>query len=159
MLSDSKMTGHSEDSISRLLYLVSLLAELPGSKRRNNNGSVFANNPLISNKDQVGEFEEKVYSLISENSGKLVFADLLSILGGAQYKKLLYHILSKLTRQGKITRIRGIGKKRIEFYYHDTTKIRKIPQYTSAILRSTTPYRLTEWSDKVACSSRKWTMH
>jgi hypothetical protein len=126
------MAGYSEDSVSRLLSLISLLAELPRPVQENNdNSSVFASNVMIPNKDQVGEFEEKVYTIISENNGKLVFADLLSILGCAQYKKLLYHILSKLTRQGKITRIRGIGKKRIEFYYYDTRKIKKTPQSAS----------------------------
>lgn len=72
--------------------------------------------------------EEKVYSIISGNNGKLIFSDLLTILGGPQNKKLLYNVLSKLSRQGKVTRIRGIGKQRIEFYYYDTRKMKKLPR-------------------------------
>jgi hypothetical protein len=72
--------------------------------------------------------EEKLYSIISENNGKLIFSDLLTILGGPHNKKLLYNVLSKLARQGKVTRIRGIGKQRIEFYYYDTRKIKKLPK-------------------------------
>lgn len=84
----------------------------------------------------VQAYEEKVYSIISENNGKLIFSDLLILLGGPQNKKSLYNVLSKLARQGKVTRIRGIGKQRIEFYYHDTRKIKKLPksaaeEYTS----------------------------
>lgn len=81
--------------------------------------------------------EDEVYLAISNNNGKLTFAELLGIAGGEQNKKFLYNILSKLTRQGKITRIRGIGRERIEFYYYDTMKIRKI--HTSASVRFVAP--------------------
>lgn len=70
-------------------------------------------------------YEELVFSLISNNNGKLTFVDVLELVGGPPHKNILYKALASLARQGKIERIRGIGKKRIEFYYYDKKKIRK----------------------------------
>ena len=71
------------------------------------------------------KFQEKVFSTITENNGKLIFADLFDKMGGAPYKPVLYKALMNLARQQRIVRIRGIGKYRIEFYYYDTKKLRK----------------------------------
>lgn len=70
-------------------------------------------------------YEELVFSLISNNNGKLTFVDVLELVGGPPHKNILYKALASLARQSKIERIRGIGKKRIEFYYYDKKKIRK----------------------------------
>lgn len=70
-------------------------------------------------------YEELVFSLISNNNGKLTFVDVLELVGGPPHKNILYKALASLARQGKIERIRGIGKKRIEFYYYDRKKIKK----------------------------------
>jgi len=81
--------------------------------------------PIVLDKAQLQEYQEKVFSVISQNNGKLNFADLLGLMGGAPYKQSLYKVLMNLAKQAKITRIRGLGKKRIEFYYYDTTKLKK----------------------------------
>jgi hypothetical protein len=86
---------------------------------------------LLSN-GQFLEFQEKVFSIISENSGKLIFADLFERMGGAQYKGVLYKALMNLAKQHRIVRIRGLGKSRIEFYYYDTKKIKK-PHPSAAV--------------------------
>lgn len=83
--------------------------------------------PIVLNNGQFLEFQEKVFSIISENNGKLIFADLLTIVGGDLYKQVLYKVLMNLAKQQRIVRIRGIGKKRIEFYYHDKKKLKKPP--------------------------------
>ena len=80
---------------------------------------------VVLNNSQFLEFQEKVFSIISENSGKLIFADLYERTGGAPYKPTLYKTLMNLAKQQRIVRIRGIGKKRIEFYYYDTKKLKK----------------------------------
>ena len=82
---------------------------------------------IVLNNGQFLEFQEKVFSVISENSGKLIFADLLKIVGEDPYKQVLYKALMSLAKQQRIVRIRGIGNKRIEFYYHDTKKLKKPP--------------------------------
>lgn len=82
--------------------------------------------PIILDKPQLQEYQEKVFSVISQNNGKLNFTDLLGMMGGPPYKQALYKVLMNLAKQGRITRIRGLGKKRIEFYYYDTAKIKKL---------------------------------
>jgi hypothetical protein len=83
--------------------------------------------PVVLDKVQLQEYQENVFSVISQNNGRMNFNDLLALMGGAGYKQALYKVLMILAKQGRITRIRGLGKKRIEFYYYDTTKIKKPP--------------------------------
>jgi len=80
---------------------------------------------VVLDKLQLLAYQEKAFAVISQNNGKLNFTDLLEIMGGPTYKQALYKALMLLAKQGKVTRIRGIGKKRIEFYYYDTLKIKK----------------------------------
>jgi len=81
---------------------------------------------VIYNDEQQFLYEEKVFSLISQNSGKLRFVDLLEIAGGNSHKQVLYKALANLAHKGNIKRLKGIGKKNIEYFYHDSSKI-KIP--------------------------------
>lgn len=81
--------------------------------------------PIVLDKAQLQEYQEKVFSVISQNNGKLNFTDLLGLMGGVPYKQSLYKVLMNLAKQGRITRIRGLGKRRIEFYYYDTAKLKK----------------------------------
>jgi hypothetical protein len=86
------------------------------------------NYPVIPAKLSAAEmltYEERVFSIVSENTGKLAFLNLLELVGGLPHKQVLYKVLASLARQGRIVRIRGIGKKRIEFFYHDTAKLKK----------------------------------
>lgn len=80
---------------------------------------------LSLTKEQLRVYEDVVFSIISKNNGKLRFIDILDQVGGAPQKNILYKTLASLARQGRIERIRGIGKKRIEFYYHDSKKIKR----------------------------------
>ena len=80
---------------------------------------------VYTDEQQLG-YEEKVLSLISQNSGKVRFVDLLQLAGGNSHKQVLYKALANLAHQGKIKRLKGIGKKNIEYFYHDSNKI-KIP--------------------------------
>jgi hypothetical protein len=70
-------------------------------------------------------YEQRVFSIVSENTGKLTFLSLLELFGGTAHKQILYKALASLTKQGRIIRIRGIGKNRIEFFYHDKKKLKK----------------------------------
>jgi hypothetical protein len=80
---------------------------------------------LTLTKDHLPAYEDLLFSLISNNNGKLRFVDVLELVGGPPHKNILYKALASLARQGKIERIRGIGKKRIEFYYYDKKKLKK----------------------------------
>lgn len=86
---------------------------------------------LTLRKEQLPAYEEMVFSLITNNNGKLRFVDVLELVGGPPHKNILYKALASLARQGKIERIRGIGKKRIEFYYFDRKKLKKSPPSAS----------------------------
>ena len=96
-----------------------------GSSSNGNTADTRVTAVVILDKVQLQEYQEKVFSVISEKSGKLNFTDLLELMGGATYKQSLYKVLMNLAKQGRITRIRGLGKKRIEFYYYDTKKLKK----------------------------------
>lgn len=80
---------------------------------------------LSLTKEQLQIYENVVFSIISKNNGKLRFIDILDQVGGPPQKNILYKTLASLARQGRIERIRGMGKKRIEFYYHDSKKIKR----------------------------------
>jgi hypothetical protein len=86
---------------------------------------------LALSKENLPAYEEIVFSLITNNNGKLRFIDLMDLVGGQPHKNILYKALASLARQGSIERIRGMGKKRIEFYYYDTKKIKKRPTSAS----------------------------
>ena len=86
---------------------------------------------IIMNNAELLEFQEKVFSMISENNGKLIFTDLFAMVGGAPYRQVLYKVLMNLAKQQRIARIRGIGKKRIEFYYYDSKKLKRPPPSAS----------------------------
>ena len=86
---------------------------------------------LALSKDQLPAYEDMVFSLISKNNGKLRFVDVLELVGGPIHKNILYKALASLARQGRIERIRGIGKKRIEFYYYDKKKLKRPPTSAS----------------------------
>ena len=80
---------------------------------------------LSLTKEQLQVYEDVVFTIISKNNGKLRFIDILDQVGGPPQKNILYKTLASLARQGRIERMRGIGKKRIEFYYHDSKKIKR----------------------------------
>jgi hypothetical protein len=86
---------------------------------------------LTLSKDHLPAYEEIVFTIITGNNGKLRFVDLLELVGGTPHKNILYKALASLARQGRIERIRGIGKKRIEFYYYDAKKIKRPPPSAS----------------------------
>jgi len=82
---------------------------------------------LALKKEQLPAYEDMIFSLITNNNGKLRFIDLLEVVGGPPHKNILYKALASLARQGRIERIRGIGKKRIEFFYYDKKKLKRPP--------------------------------
>jgi hypothetical protein len=86
---------------------------------------------LSLSKEQLQVYEDVVFSIITKNNGKLRFIDILDLVGGPAQKNVLYKTLASLARQGRIERIRGIGKKRIEFYYYDSKKIKRPPASAS----------------------------
>ena len=92
---------------------------------------------LTLKKEQLPAYEDMVFSLITNNNGKLRFIDVLEIVGGPPHKNILYKALASLARQGRIERIRGIGKKRIEFFYHDKKKLKRPPPSASVSFVST----------------------
>lgn len=92
---------------------------------------------LTLSKDQFPAYEDMVFSLITKNNGKLRFIDVLELVGGPIHKNILYKALASLARQGRIERIRGIGKKRIEFYYYDKKKLKRPPPSASVSFVST----------------------
>lgn len=107
----------------------------PASSSSGNNNAILDNHSsykyhagrlvLSLTKEQLQVYEDVVFSIISKNNGKLRFIDILDHVGGPPQKNVLYKTLASLARQGRIERIRGIGKKRIEFYYYDSKKIKR----------------------------------
>jgi DNA-binding transcriptional regulator PaaX len=63
-----------------------------------------------------GSFIEVVYAIIRSSSGKLTSKDLDRIIGNKQDVRLA---ITRLTVQGRIKRIRGFGKRGIEYFYKD----------------------------------------
>jgi DNA-binding transcriptional regulator PaaX len=63
-----------------------------------------------------GSFIETVYGIIRSSSGKLTSKDLDQIIGNKQEVRLA---ITRLTVQGRIKRIRGFGKRGIEYFYKD----------------------------------------
>ena len=65
---------------------------------------------------------EVVFSIISQNSGKLTFKELFSIASekGGMTRVGLYRTIALLTKEGRIKRVKGIGKNGIDYFYHDS---------------------------------------
>jgi DNA-binding transcriptional regulator PaaX len=63
-----------------------------------------------------GSFIDKVYTIIRSRSGKVTSKDLDQIIGNKQDVRLA---ITRLTVQGKIKRVRGFGKRGIEYFYKD----------------------------------------
>ncbi|MDQ3872291.1 MAG: hypothetical protein M3258_01600 [Thermoproteota archaeon] len=61
-------------------------------------------------------FIEMVYDIIKKRSGRLTSKDLDDMLGNKQDVRLA---ITRLTVQGRIKRVRGFGKKGIEYFYKD----------------------------------------
>lgn len=59
---------------------------------------------------------ELVYSIIRNNSGKVTGKQLEREIGNRYDVR---YAITRLTKEGKIKRIRGFGVDRIEFYYLD----------------------------------------
>ncbi len=120
-------------------FSASLSNPQPSAAGQNDNGALDnklsyglqRDGSLTLNKDQLPAYENMVFSLITKDNGKLRFVDVLELVGGPIHKNILYKALASLARQGRIERIRGIGKKRIEFYYYDSKKIKRSPPSAS----------------------------
>ena len=61
-------------------------------------------------------FIDKVYTIISSRSGKITSKDLDQMIGNKQDVRLA---ITRLTVQGRIKRVRGFGKRGIEYFYKD----------------------------------------
>jgi DNA-binding transcriptional regulator PaaX len=61
-------------------------------------------------------FIETVYAIIKNRSGKLTSKDLDQMIGNKQHVRIA---ITRLTVQGRIRRVRGFGKKGIEYFYKD----------------------------------------
>ncbi len=70
-------------------------------------------------------FIDRVYAIISKRSGKVTSKDLDQMIGNKQDVRLA---ITRLTVQGRIKRVRGFGKRGIEYFYHD---VASHPQITT----------------------------
>jgi DNA-binding transcriptional regulator PaaX len=61
-------------------------------------------------------FIDKVYAIISNRSGRITSKDLDQMIGNKQDVRLA---ITRLTVQGRIKRVRGFGKRGIEYFYKD----------------------------------------
>jgi DNA-binding transcriptional regulator PaaX len=61
-------------------------------------------------------FIDKVYAIIRNRSGKVTSKDLDQMIGNKQDVRLA---ITRLTVQGRIKRVRGFGKRGIEYFYKD----------------------------------------
>jgi Fe2+ or Zn2+ uptake regulation protein len=68
-------------------------------------------------------YTESVFTIINQNSGRLNFKDLYSkmVENGSSNRVALYRAIATLTKEGKIRRIKGIGKTGIDYFYHDSS--------------------------------------
>lgn len=64
-------------------------------------------------------FIDKVYAIIRNRSGKVTSKDLDQMIGNKQDVRLA---ITRLTVQGRIKRVRGFGKRGIEYFYKDITR-------------------------------------
>ncbi len=68
------------------------------------------------NRNSKDESVRSVYSIIKSRSGKVTTKHLEKEIG-SRYK--VHYALRRLSREGKIKRIRGFGVDRIEYFYED----------------------------------------
>jgi DNA-binding transcriptional regulator PaaX len=61
-------------------------------------------------------FIDRVYAIIRNRSGRVTSKDLDQMIGNKQDVRLA---ITRLTVQGKIKRVRGFGKRGIEYFYKD----------------------------------------
>jgi hypothetical protein len=78
-----------------------------------------------------GGFIDRVYAIIRNRSGKVTSKDLDQMIGNKQDVRLA---ITRLTVQGRIKRVRGFGKRGIEYFYKD---IDRQEQKTGRIKQST----------------------
>jgi hypothetical protein len=62
---------------------------------------------------------ERVYSIIRRYNGRVTAKHLEHALGS---RKEVRYAITRLTTQGRIKRIKGFGKDRIEYFYRDLMK-------------------------------------
>ena len=60
---------------------------------------------------------ESVYSIIKNCKSKKVTTKYLEKEIGSKYK--VHHAVTRLIKEGKIKRIRALGRERIEYFYED----------------------------------------
>jgi hypothetical protein len=63
---------------------------------------------------------ESVYSIIKNRKSKKVTTKYLEKEIGSKYK--VHQAVTRLIKEGKIKRIRALGRDRIEYFYEDTIK-------------------------------------
>ena len=61
-------------------------------------------------------FIDTVYAIIRNRSGRVTSKDLDQMIGNKQDVRLA---ITRLTVQGRIKRVRGFGKRGIEYFYQD----------------------------------------
>ena len=68
------------------------------------------------NRDSKDRSVRSVYSIIKSHSGKITTKHLEKEIGS---KYEVHYALRRLSREGKIKRIRGFGVDRVEYFYED----------------------------------------
>ena len=76
-----------------------------------------------SQKDNNNSLVESVYSIIKNRKSKKVTTKYLEKEIGSKYK--VHQTVTRLIKEGKIKRIRALGRERIEYFYEDIYKNRK----------------------------------
>lgn len=74
-------------------------------------------------------YVETVFNAISSHNGKLNFKDLFTMLveGGNTSRVHLYRAIAQLTKDGRIKRVKGIGKNGIDYFYYDIRLLKVRP--------------------------------
>jgi DNA-binding transcriptional regulator PaaX len=70
-------------------------------------------------------FIDKVYDIIRNRSGRVTSKDLDQMIGNKHEVRLA---ITRLTVQGRIKRIRGFGKRGIEYFYKDVAHQARKPK-------------------------------
>ncbi len=82
-------------------------------------------------------YTQTVFTIISENSGRLNFKELYAKTAesGSANRVALYRAIAMLTKEGRIKRVKGIGKTGIDYFYHDSSlyRVKVKPRETNAI--------------------------
>ena len=82
-------------------------------------------------------FIDKVYAIIRNRSGKVTSKDLDEIIGNKQDVRLA---ITRLTVQGRIKRVRGFGKRGIEYFYKDIDRPQQKTDRSKQSTSTTSPY-------------------